>query len=162
MPQIRHPGGPFVSPFSGVDGITPAQEGVGLFLLAPNTTYYFPIGGKDAPFTSAHIWSTDAGLVLTSVTIQDSNHPEMSSASPYTSDFDGVPGRWIPETPSGAYVGVIGTGWTASAIGVVSTNGTGVGGAMFHIGETGAARHRLAVVVGATGGHLGCAVSGKT
>lgn len=45
--------------------------------------------------------------------------------------------------------------------GVVAAAGTGVGGAMWHISDTGAKRTMLSVVVGATGGALRVSAHGK-
>lgn len=123
-----------------------AEFGRGSFTLVANTTYYYPLGGQDSPVLSAHIkW--DAAIALTA-TIEDSNFPDSEVA--WHSDSAG---DWIDEDPTTAFVGTDGAG-------VVVTNGVAVvtagsvGGAMYHVADTGARRTRLKVAVGATGGEV--------
>jgi hypothetical protein len=127
----------------------------GRYVLLANTTYLFIIGGEETPFTSVELTSTSSAMVITSATIQDTNH-----SSQDLTDFDTTVGMWINEDPSTAVVGVDGTGWSATS-GVVAAGGTGVGGAMWHLVGTGAFRTRLAVVVGATGGPVMVSAHGK-
>lgn len=138
--------------------------GRGAYTLASGMTYYFPIGGQDSPFLSAHCqW--DASIVITSITVQDSNMPAPATAYGATaaseeSDYSSDAGAWIAESPTTAYVGVAGAGVVATN-GVVAASGGAQGGCMMHITETGARRTRLAVVVGSTGGSFRCATWAK-
>jgi hypothetical protein len=143
------------------DGSSPDEKAPGIYTLTANKTYVFILGGAAAPFASVQLTGYTAGAAVTSATIQDCNHggpftnEDGSASTREITDISLVVGEWIPERPPSGYVGVDGTGWTvgsgATAC-VVAAAGTGVGGAMFHLGETGAARTRLAVVVAGTGG----------
>lgn len=148
--------GTYIAPLKSTDGSTPAAVAgagnSGKYTLVANTTYYYPLGGGNAPFVGCQITGYTAGLILTSVTIQDCDH-----GSGEVSDFSSVVGEWPSEKPTDAYVAVEGTGWTVgtgSTAGVVAASGAGLGGAKYHLPETCANRGRLAVVVGATGGDV--------
>jgi|KBSSwiStaDraftv2_1062776.scaffolds.fasta_scaffold00132_14 hypothetical protein len=154
MARISGVTGTYVAPLKSTDGSTPAAVAgagnAGKYTLVANTTYYYPLSGGDAPFVGCHITGYTAGLILTSVTIEDCDH-----GSGEVTDFSTVVGEWAPEKPTTAYVAVIGTGWTVGSgatAGVVAASGAGVGGAKYHLPETSASRTRLAVVVGSTGG----------
>lgn len=155
MSRTPRAGGRYVAPIDG-NGVTLTTEGPqGVFTLSANTTYYYVIGGAEAPVEAAHLTGYDAGLVITSASVQDSNHDEVQ-----VTNHSAVVGEWVTEDPTTAFVGVDGTGWSASN-GEVAASGGGVGGAMFHIGDTGAFRTRIAVVVGAAGGKLRVSAHGK-
>ncbi len=142
--------GTLVDPAPSADATV---SGRGVYTLTTGVTYYFPLGGQDAPVLSAHL-QHDAAIALVA-TIEDSNIPE-SEASYYAS----TAGLWIDEDPSTAFVGVVGATTTA-ANGVVTVVAGNVGGAMWHISDTGARRSRLKVVVGGTGGEVRVATWGK-
>ena len=146
MSRKNRPGGTYVQPLK-TDGTNLANMApVGAYTLTAGTTYYYILGGADAPFHSVQFTGYTAGLVIASATIQDTNHDNGE-----VTDYSGVAGEWINEDPTTAFVGVDGTGWSQTN-GVVAASGGGVGGALWHLGESGAMRTRLAVVVGATGG----------
>ena len=132
------------------------QTGPGAYTLLANTTYHFPLGGSDRPFQSVHLTGYTAAALVTTATIKDCNHARVD-----VSDFDTTAGHWPSETPTDAYVAVDGTGWSMSSAGVAAAVGTGVGCALWHITPTGAARTRLTVVVGGTGGVFRCSGAGK-
>lgn len=134
-------------------GADATVTGRGVHTLTAGATYYFPLGGQDAPVLSAHL-QHDAAIALVA-TIEDSNFPE-DEASWYAS----TAGLWIDEDPSTAFVGVVGATTTVTN-GVVTVVAGNVGGAMWHISDTGARRTRLKVVVGGTGGEVRCATWGK-
>lgn len=141
--QIPHSPNPYLPVYSAAGvKLEAGPEGV---LLASGTTYYVGIGGEEAPLQSVHIQGVTAALILTSVEVEDSNNPDATIVS-------STAGEWIKENPSTAYVAYVGTGWLAT-LAVVSAAGTGAGGAMIHLGNTGAKRTRLRVVVGGTGGY---------
>ena len=75
-------------------------------------------------------------------------------------DKSSTVGEWSTEQPSTAYVASDGTGWSASN-GVGAATGAGLGGLFWHVAETGAARTRLTIVVGATGGPVRVSAHGK-
>jgi hypothetical protein len=155
MSRANRPGGTYIQPLK-TDGTSLANEAPrGTYTLSASTTYYFPLGGADAPFHSVQITGYTSGLVITSATIQDTNHDSLEVV-----DHSSVAGEWITEDPTTAFVGVDGTGWSQTN-GVVAASGGGVGGALWHLGEAGAMRARLAVVVGGTGGLLRVSCWGK-
>ena len=130
------------------DTIVPVMTGQGRYTLVANTTYRFILDGSGSPWVSATITGYTAGLIITSATIEDTDHP--IATVPRNS---AVVGEWIPETPTTAVVGVTGTGWSATN-GVVAAAGTGIGGARWNLEGTAAFRTRITVVVGATGGDV--------
>lgn len=155
MSRANRPGGTYVSPLK-TDGTNLTNEAPrGSYTLTAGTTYYYILGGADAPFQSVHITGYTAGLVIMSATIQDCNHDDLE-----VPNQSAVVGEWVSEDPTTAFVGFEGAGWSATN-GVVAASGGGVGGAMWHLGETGATRTRLAVVVGGTGGILRVSAWGK-
>jgi hypothetical protein len=129
-------------------------------LLSSGTTYYIPIGGSASTVQSAHAkW--DAAIVITSITVQVSNFKLQNDNDPNPTDTAGDAGDWVPYTPSsGAYVAVTGAGVTATGA-VVAATGGAVGAAFWDIGNLGAKRVRLAIVVGGTGGAMRIASHGK-
>lgn len=138
--QIPHSPNPYLSVFTAAGVEQPhGKNGV---TLTNGTTYYVPFGGVDAPLTSIH-FQGDAALVITSIEVEDSNNPDVTV-------FSTAVDEWIKENPSTAYVAATGN-CTATAA-VVAKTTAAVGGAMFHLGNFGARRGRLKVVVGATGG----------
>lgn len=151
----------FVTPIKS-DGTVPAQgadsnfsNGRGVYTLEAGALYFFPVGGQDAATLSAH-FQWDAEIILTSITLEDSDMPG-NDVSDYASS---AAGSWIDEDPPGAFVGTKGAGVTVSAVGVVAVAGGAAGGCRFDI-ETAARRTRFAVQVGATGGQMRCATWGK-
>lgn len=145
----RHPTSTsYITPL--IAGGTPVQApsnvefGRGSFTLVAGTTYYYPLGGQDAPWLSAHLkWDAAIALVAT---IEDCNFPPSDVL-----DYSDNAGDWIDEDPTTAFVGTDGAG-VVVANGVATVTAGSVGGAMWHVGDTGARRTRLKVAVGATGG----------
>jgi hypothetical protein len=144
----------YVTPIDS-SGAPLVEQGKGRYVLTAGATYHYMLGGDDGPFQSVTLTGVTAAAVVTSATIMDTNHMPLE-----VSDSDATTGYWIPEAPSSGYVATTGTGWSA-ANSVVAALGTGVGGAMWHIAETGAARTRLTVVVGGTGGTFIVSAWGK-
>lgn len=141
------------------NGAVPApalQTGPGAYTLLANTTYHFALGGSDRPYESVHLTGYTPSAVVSSATVKDCDHPRLD-----VTDYDTTAGHWPSETPPDAYVAVDGTGWTMASPGVVAAAGTGVGGALWHITPTGAARTRLTVATGGTGGVFRCSGAGK-
>jgi hypothetical protein len=155
----------YLFPIDTADGSAPAEAPHGTFSLVASHTYAYILPTKDTAFTSVDI-TGDAAIVITSATIQDTNqpgHPSLSTAGDLPDTSTAV-GGWKNERPTNGYVAVDGTGWsvgTGATACVVAALGTGIGGALWHVVETGAARTRLLVVVGATGGKLTVAGAGK-
>ncbi|MGN6107227.1 MAG: hypothetical protein ACTHU0_19120 [Kofleriaceae bacterium] len=153
MPRMKRVGGAYVQPIDETGNLVTGEEGRGRYRLAATTTYFFPLGGGDAPFQSFQI-EGDAAAILT-ISVDDSNI--MEAEAPWHSQ---APGHWLQENPAGAYVALDGVGWTSNDL-VISASGTGVGGAMVHLGNSGACRTRLRVAVGATGGAVRVSCHGK-
>lgn len=144
------------------DGSTPAAVAgagnTGKFTLAASSVYYYNINCGDAPFTSVQLTGYDTGLIITGATIQDANHDGAD-----VTDFSATAGEWPTEVPPNSYASVEGTGWSFTAgTCTVAAAGTGVGGSLIHIAETGAGRMRLKVATGGTGGVLRVSVGAKT
>lgn len=146
---------------------SPATFGV---TLAASTVYYFPIGAPkapvqaEAPLVAVHIRGLTTGFIAT-ITFEDSCFPATTSPGDGrgpadVTDFDQTVGSWVQENPATAIVGAVGTGWVPTAA-TVAVAGTGVGAAMFHLGNMGSRRGRLKVSVGGTGGLVRVAVHGK-
>lgn len=158
MSRMPRAGGRYVQPIGTTGVLVDGDSARGSYPLTAATQYYFILGGIEAPFLSVHLTGEDAALIITSAAIQDCNHPELPGGD--VTDFDPQAGRWVTEDPTTAFVGCDGTGWSATN-GVLAVTGGTLGGAMWHFAETAAARHRLSVLVGATGGHVRVSVHGK-
>jgi len=147
----------YITPIKS-DGVVQEQSAVdfgrGSFTLVAGATYFYPLGGQDAPYLDAHCqW--DAALILTSVTVETCGFPE-SEVSYYSDDA----GEWIDQDPATAYVGSDGAGVTVTA-GVVAVAGGAQGGCNFQMSGSTSRRTRLKVVVGAIGGEMRTASWGK-
>jgi hypothetical protein len=159
----------YLVPIDTADGTSPAEAGGhGIYTLTASHTYVYLDPTLDTPFTSFDLTGYDAGLVITSATIQDTNHPgSVTAGGPNGGDVPDTSvtvGEWKNERPTNGYVAADGAGWSvgsgATAC-VVAASGAGVGGALWHVAETGAARTRLNVVVGGTGGKVRVSAAGK-
>ena len=156
----------YLIPIDTADGTSPTEVQHGRYTLTANHTYVYILPSHDTPFTSIDLTCYSATMVITSATIQDTNHSGTATAgtSPDVSDTSVVVGEWKNERPTNGYVAADGTGWsvgTGATACVVAASGAGVGGALWHIAETGAFRTRLIVVVGGTGGDLRVSGAGK-
>lgn len=162
----------YLAPIDVEDGSTPAEVGHGKYTLTASHTYVYLNPTRDTPFASMHLTGYDAALIITSATIQDCNHAGRTKQEDVTSgdvsDVSTTVGEWMNMRPPNGYVEADGTGWsvgTGATADVVAAAGSGaggtVGGAMWHIAETGSARMRLIVVVGATGGIVRVSGAGK-
>lgn len=158
----------YLVPIDTADGTSPAETGHGRYPLTASHTYVYVDPTQDTPFTSIDLTGYTAGLVITSATIQDTNHAGPTSGGGPTSgdvaDTSTTVGEWKNERPPTGYVAADGTGWsvgTGATACVVAASGAGVGGAIWHVAETGAARTRLIVVVGGTGGDVRVSAAGK-
>lgn len=149
----------YLVPIDTADGSSPAEAPAGEYTLTASHTYVYILPSQDTPFTSIDLSVDDAAFVLTSATVQDTNH-----AALHVTDIDVTVGHWKNERPTSGYVAADGTGWSAGSGAtacVVASTGSGVGGALWHIAETGAARTRLLLVVGAAGGRARVSAAGK-
>lgn len=146
MPKTRRE---YVQPVDSTGAVVATEAPHGVYPLTANTLYYYVLGVTEAAFQSITFTGLTAGMLITSATIQDTDHPAQD-----VSDFEvATAGHWIPETPStGAYVGSVGAGWSVTNT-VVASIGSAVGGARWNLAEDGAYRTRLAVQVGAVGGN---------
>lgn len=126
----------------------------GVFTLAANTTYFFVLPVGDSTFIDAHL-THDAAIAITSAKIESCSHNKTD-----VSDISVVGGEWIDQDPADAYVGTVGATTTATA-GVVAVVAGNAGGADWQVGGFAAARARLTVVVGATGGEVRVSFCGK-
>lgn len=159
----------YLTPIDTADGTTPAGEAPhGVYTLVASHTYRYLLPSSDTPFASVHLTGIDAALIITSATVQDCNHAGRTKQEDPTSgdvsDISTTDGDWINERPPNGYVAADGTGWsvgTGATACVVAAAGGNVGGALWHIAETGAARICLLVVVGATGGKARVSAAGK-
>lgn len=121
--------------------------------MLANTTYYGEVGGEDTMWDSVQYKHDDA-IVLTGVTIESSNLPQVAPDDPTAAgalDFWGgtrtwetATGNWKPETAIATY--------SYAGGGATTTYTT----ELVHIGGGGQKRRRVKVVVGATGGKFRC------
>lgn len=135
----------YITPIDST-GAPLTEEGHGRYTLAAGQTYHYVWSGEDAANQSVHLVGLTAAAIVTSATVRDCDMPVREVANQ-----DTTAGYWVPSAIVGSSVGVEGTGWTATS-GVVAVAGGAVGGAFWHIQHSGAARTRLTVVMGGTGG----------
>jgi hypothetical protein len=110
-------------------------------------TYYVEFGVDAARVSSVKIeW--DAVVAMT-ITVEDTNDPIADTTTYTTSDR-----KWTPENPSSGFVGV--SGGTAAGL-TVTVPGGSDGSCMYHIGNSGALRNRLKLVVTVGGAANGTA-----
>lgn len=159
MSRKKRPGGPYVQPMDSAGALLVDEKGRGKYTLLANTTYFFIVGGSDAPLHTVQLeW--DGALVITSAKIEDCNCGEAD-----VTDVSVVDGEWVHEDPTTAYVSVkasdgsTGNGTVTNA--TLAVTGGVAGGAMWHLGNAGAARTRLKVATGATGGVARVSAHGK-
>jgi hypothetical protein len=156
MGRRNRAGNRYVAPIdsAGAAPVAAVPGPRGQFTLSSGTTYLYILTAADPTRISAHVqW--DAAVVITSITFEDTNVMRDE-----VSDFSTTNGDWIDEDPSTAFVGTQGAGVTVTN-GVVAVAGGAVGGCMFHVADHGAARARLRVVVGGTGGVVRVATHDK-
>lgn len=127
----------------------PTEAPHGQYTLTTGHTYVYILPTDDSTFASIDLTGVDAALAFTSATVQDTDHASLD-----VTDTNTTVGMWKNERPTSGYVAADGTGWSvgsgATAC-VVAALGTGVGGALWHLAETGAHRTRLIVVCTGTG-----------
>lgn len=147
MTRLGRTGQRYITPIDST-GAEVTSEGFGRYTLTAGQTYHFPWSGEDAANQSVHIVGVTAAAIITSATIYDCNMPQRD-----VTNYDVTSGYWVPsglaaETGSATATGA---GWVQTA-GVLAVAGGAVGGAFWNIRHTGAARTRLTIVVGGTGG----------
>lgn len=145
----------YLTPIDLTNGLVMSEAPHGEYTLIASTTYAYILPSKDTAFTSIDITGYTSAAVITSATIQDTNHKDID-----VPDTSVIVGEWKNEKPTQGYVACDGTGWSVTTC-VVAAAGSGVGGALWHVAETGASRTRLLVVVGATGGLFRVSAAGK-
>jgi hypothetical protein len=142
----------------------PVGLGYGYTLMA-SQTYYVEIGrpytltpGASPDPNGARSFALgslqvigDSALVITTIEIEDTNVPEVTTHS--------SSGEWTKENPATAYVAC--TGNCSATVAVVAKTTGAVGSAMFHLVDGGALRQRAKIVVGSTGGVARFLMSGK-
>ncbi len=140
------------------DGTLITQDATGMLTL-PAGTYYVEVGSSSAPLPSraalvaAHC-AWNAALAAT-ITYETSNMPAqmvpgMGPVVLTSWEAVTVGGNWIPENPSTAIVAVVGASNSSTAA-TVTAGGAAIGGCMFHLGNMGARRIRLKIVVTVAG-----------
>lgn len=157
MGRIIRANGSDVAPIKSDGTSTSTPNGKQGYTLLSGTTYYYPLGGNSAPLESCHVqW--DASIIITAITIEDTNFDDVTN-------YSATSGEWISENPSTAYISTTShnasTGGATVTASTIAVAGGTAGGCMYHLGNTGAKRTRLSVVVGGTGGVLRVATHGK-
>ncbi len=138
--------------------------------LTSGTTYYVPLGAPKSPTPAECALNTvqvrwDAAIILTSVQIETTIFPATSSPGDgrgptLLSDFDATAGYWLLQNPTTAYVPVTGGTQTPSTM-TVTVAGGSAGGCEFDLGNFGARRARVKIVVAGTGGVVRVGAHGK-
>ena len=129
--------------------------------LANGTTYFFVLDKSGSPVDSVHLqW---AAAVAATFTVEASCYPKLVGGNPMApadvTDFSTTTGEWIQLNPSTAYVPVVGTGNSVTSL-TITAGGTNAGAAWIDLGNLGARRVRIKVVV-TTGGVVRCGVNGR-
>lgn len=126
-------------------GADATLTGRGVFTLAANTTYYFPLSEADGRVASVEL-EIDAAIIVTDAHIEDTNTSK-SEVLDYA-----VNNAWVPETPSSGYIATKNGNVTSSTNSTLVTGGGTAGAAIWNLVDTATKRGRLSVSVGATGG----------
>ena len=159
MAQIN-PNTAWLRALAVADG-TPVEPDANGWVTLAAASYVFALNIKDQPLESINI-QTDSAIAFVA-TIEDTNAPrdvpKGSAAAPGTVSDWVAAVSWVTEDPTDAYVASVGTGWTIDQLELTKT--AGVGAAMIHLGNFGAARVRLLVVV-STPGTMRVAPHGKS
>lgn len=129
-----------------------ASKGV---TLANSTTYYFPIQGdmtSQAPLLGVALkW---ASAVVATITVEVSGFPKYPDGQHIgaedVTDVSTTAGDWHQINPSTAYVSVTGASNSVTAL-TITAGGAAAGGAWIDLGNLGALRVRIKMVV-TTGG----------
>lgn len=135
--------------------------------LAANTTYFFPFGAQrspvpaEVPLVGVQV-AWDAAIIAT-ITPETCLFPAtLQGGDPrgpvVLTDYDVTAGLWLLQAPPTAYVPIV--GGTVSVT-TATVPGGSRGGCEYDMGNLGARRGRIKVVVGATGGVLRVGVHGK-
>lgn len=125
----------------------------GLLTLVAGT-YFVPVGSDQAPTPSmASLCSTQlawSSAFVATITVETCNFPGGSerkgAGKDNVTDWDTTAGNWLPQNPSTAYVPCVGGSVSNMT---VTTNAQG--GCEFDIGNLGARRERIKLIV-TTGG----------
>jgi len=139
---------------SAAPGADATLTGRGVYTLAAGETYYFPLPVGQSSVYDVHL-QHDAAIAITSATIETS-----SMGKSEVTDYSSTAGAWIDQDPTTAFVGTVGATTTATN-GVVAVVAGNVGGATWKVADDPAARSRLKVIVGATGGEARVGFCGK-
>lgn len=162
LSAVRSDGTAFLASRDGLATTWGVTLGVG--------TYYFPFGASKSPVPAESplvaVQVRGAAALAATITLEDTIFPATTSpgdgrGAVDVSDFEASAtlASWMPENPSDAVTSFTGTGWSATAA-TVTALGTGVGGAVWHIGNFGTRRMRLKIVT-TVGGLIRVGVHGK-
>src|SRR3954471_17706687 len=94
----------YLVPIDTADGTSPAESGGhGIYTLTANHTYVYLDPTLDTWVTSFDITGYDATLVISSATVQDTNHAGSSTGGPTAGDVPDTSttvGEWKNERPT--------------------------------------------------------------
>lgn len=147
MTRVPGPPNAFAVPFQEGAAAKFAESGPNGWVL-PAGTYYIGFGG-DASIVQGAQLTWDATLIAVA-TVETSYNPAAPINEVNTRS-------WTPQNPSTATVGVV--GGTAVALTVTIPGGT-AGSCTFDVGNSGAAQHRIKLVV-STQGNANALAGGK-
>jgi hypothetical protein len=141
---------------TAADGTVPAGSYADGYTLIAGQTYYVLLPSYD-PSQLSYQLIGESALKLTSVTLQSTCFGHEAVA-----DLSVVADEWMDEDPDGIDETVVKvTGNMAVADLVLSKTAGAAGAALVHLGNYGALRPRLEIVVGDVGGVLRIGAGGK-
>jgi hypothetical protein len=144
--------GQYVQPIKSDGTLAVAAGSHGVYTLSGSSTYYAEINTQTSPTQSIHLqWS--AALAAT-ITVETSDFAVADAAT-----TSSTAGDWVQQNPSSAYVPVVGSGNSASAL-TITAGGSAAGAAQINLAGLGSPRLRVKIVV-TTGGTIRIAQSGK-
>lgn len=145
--------------------VEPQRDGTSKGCTLTAGTWYFELGGSEAPLASetsvVDAYLQWAAAVAGTITIETALFPAKEGGQggantdllPYSTT------GWIQQNPTSAYVPVNGTGNSATAA-VVTAGGTNAGECEFSLGNFGGRRVRIKLVL-TVGGLVRCGANGK-
>jgi hypothetical protein len=151
MSRTNRPGH-YLTPIKSDDTPAVSTDRRGFYTLGV-FTYYVEVNMQSAPVGSLHLqWNT---ALIGAIRVDSTDADTLDAPLTYST----ADGTWIQQNISTAYIPIVGTGATVSAM-TITLAGGGAGGAVISLADVGPCRLRLRAAI-STAGAFRVAHSGK-